>query len=101
MGLQHEQQNGKCELKPYDHIWIPCTVEKGSFPNERFVRIASSPHPWEGIVDETSIKGEETGDTFVKGYILEIVNDVIMAEVPGFAHSAGLAKTSRTMVHAA
>lgn len=86
------QQNGRREFEIGDHIWIPCTVENGTFPSERFIQIPYDLATWDGIVDQAVLSESETGETYVQCVILDIIDNEILAAVPGQAHRSGLAK---------
>lgn len=83
------------EFKIGDSIWIPCEVKEGNFSNERFVHIPFSSGSWDGFVDVTALMdAPETGETYVLGSIMEIIESEILATVPGHAINASPVKAS-------
>jgi hypothetical protein len=59
-------------LQRGDMVWIPCEVERGVFPDERYVRIDGPSGRWAGVVDVRQLRDEiVSGRTAIRATIVE------------------------------
>ncbi|MCI0490393.1 MAG: hypothetical protein L0229_27685 [Blastocatellia bacterium] len=66
------------------HIWVPCEVKPGPFPDERMVRVQSKLGDWVGFVPATSLKEPVlTGETLISALIIDVRDGRFSARIPG------------------
>lgn len=73
--------------KTGDLIWIPCEVKPGPFSNERLVRVANGGgEAWTGFVSVRFLREAiREGATAIKGRVIELKGDSLIASLPGEA----------------
>ena len=74
---------------------IPCTVQKGAFPDEVLVTIETDKGSVSGFL-KSSFVAEHHGRHFVQGVVVEAGADSVQVRIPGsfFTTAAGLTTVS-------
>lgn len=71
-------------LKKGAHIWIPCEVKEGPFPDERLVRVRSDLGDSLAFVRTEFLKEPiSEGQTFVRALVVDVHGEKFIAELPG------------------
>ena len=78
------------------HVWLPCEVKPGPFPDERMVRVnspvvRSAASSWIGFVPATKLREPiDKGSTEVSAIIVKILDDRFFAQLLGDSFSNSL-----------
>ena len=68
------------------HVWVPCEVKPGPFPDERMVRVDSPVDHWIGFVPAARLREPvQAGPTGVTVLVVDIVDDHFQAQPLGAA----------------
>lgn len=91
------------KLKKGNEVWVACKVKPGPFPNERMVVITQpmDAESYVGFADVQSIQDQtiKEGNTYVRAYITDINETIVIAAVDGHALGSRYVQVSSDEVH--